>query len=476
MTMQSAEGYWTPEPANLIFTEHKLGRLDVHYAPLQTTIDEQLSSFPDNIVEPVNIVSIDCRSKRLKIYPIFTRSGKLNYLCQRYDKIVSISFATRDIDDLITSHEYGSFTEDDLDPYLQNLPSNFYKNWRYGLGLKSQFEPMIKAVGSLSDAIEICISDFDATKFDEHTNTFYISSEDNETIRRYIDTIIGNNRKALHAVRDAETYNFFADRLDEPRVPINEGRSELRRIFTGAALTGSLPLSELQQTALVGTVAQNLKEIIDHKPEEVAVLRQDIELATLARLIEYVENNFNEHHDEDFWHDFLNTNRFILSLVFGFPVTVIRDKVSLGGHTLNGDGNTITDFVARNMLSNNSALIEIKTPDTKITGTSYRKQLYSPSWELAGAVNQMIDQKYEHERNVAQMLVNSEIDPKELLTYAVQCCLIAGRMPADEPKKKSFEMFRSNSKHVSIVTFDELLLKMNELKNFLDGNVTEAVD
>lgn len=43
-------------------------------------------------------------------------------------------------------------------------------------------------------------------------------------------------------------------------------------------------------------------------------------------------------------------------------------------------------------------------------------------------------------------------------------------MPDDEDEKKSFEMYRRNSKNVQITTFDELLLKLKQLHEFLDNS------
>ena len=40
-------------------------------------------------------------------------------------------------------------------------------------------------------------------------------------------------------------------------------------------------------------------------------------------------------------------------------------------------------------------------------------------------------------------------------------------MPAEEAQRKSFELLRGNSKDVEIVTFDELLKKLDGLRQFL---------
>lgn len=45
--------------------------------------------------------------------------------------------------------------------------------------------------------------------------------------------------------------------------------------------------------------------------------------------------------------------------------------------------------------------------------------------------------------------------------------MIIGKIPREKDKQKSFELFRNSLKSVSIVTFDELLLKLESLVDLL---------
>ena len=49
----------------------------------------------------------------------------------------------------------------------------------------------------------------------------------------------------------------------------------------------------------------------------------------------------------------------------------------------------------------------------------------------------------------------------------MHCCLVIGKTPEGDDQKKSFELFRRNSKDVEVVTFDELLEKLKQLSVFL---------
>ena len=55
----------------------------------------------------------------------------------------------------------------------------------------------------------------------------------------------------------------------------------------------------------------------------------------------------------------------------------------------------------------------------------------------------------------------------DIETYNINCVLIIGKVPEGENQKKSFELFRNNSKDITIIAFDELLKKLEVLHDFL---------
>ena len=126
----------------------------------------------------------------------------------------------------------------------------------------------------------------------------------------------------------------------------------------------------------------------------------------------------------------------------------------------------ITDFIVKNSMTNNCALFEIKTPQTKLLNkTQYRDSVYTPSKDLAGSVSQVLDQKYKFQKEISVIKDNSGIYDME--SYATHGVLIIGTIPEYKEERKSFELFRRNSKDVEIVAFDELLHKLKDLHAFL---------
>jgi hypothetical protein len=93
----------------------------------------------------------------------------------------------------------------------------------------------------------------------------------------------------------------------------------------------------------------------------------------------------------------------------------------------------------------------------------HRGGIHAPSSSIAGAVTQVLDRRYLQQEHISQLLRNSQ---EEAQTYTVGCIVIIGTMPTVEPYKKSFELYRNNLT-VVVITFDELLDKLNALHAFL---------
>ena len=153
-------------------------------------------------------------------------------------------------------------------------------------------------------------------------------------------------------------------------------------------------------------------------------------------------------HKEQDWQQFLNENPFILGLAFGYPIIVVQEQASVGGRKLSATGEKLADFLVKNSMTNNTALIEIKTPQSKLLNkTQFRDGVFTPSSaDLSGSINQVLDQRYQFQREIAMIKEKSKIF--DISSYAVHCCLIIGTMPNDEEQHKSLELFRGNSKDV----------------------------
>ena len=110
----------------------------------------------------------------------------------------------------------------------------------------------------------------------------------------------------------------------------------------------------------------------------------------------------------------------------------------------------------------NISIIEIKKPTTKLIEDKYRNNVYSPSNELSSAIVQLRKQKdsllksyYEKKTNSEkQGIIFDAYDPKSYLIIGNSCLL-------KENEIESFELFRNSLKDIEIITFNEIIEKLN---------------
>jgi len=410
------------------------------------------------------LLDINGQHRFLTIYPISTFGEKSDFLKPKYWQIKRITLEVADI--IFPTFDGGvPTTPEGVLEVLEELPSAFTKDYAYGLGLAKPYRFIVDAVEALSDCSEIVITSQYPTGPCPDYTLFYISTKDFEQARRAMNSIDNLAQSAARAVKSTTAHNILAERLGVPKQDPKVGRHPYRKLFTAVA-QGKDELSEEDQNSVIGALSSHATEIAQQQPEKLAKLRGDIELVTLEALINRYETMLDERLVEGRWQDFFNENPFILNMAFGYPVIKVRDQASVGGRKLSGDGEKITDFLVKNSLTNNTAIFEIKTPQTAILNkTPYRDGVFTPSTDLSGSINQALDQKYQFQKQIAQIKDNTRI--YDIESYAVHCCLVIGKTPGGDDQKKSFELFRRNSKDVEIVTFDELLEKLKQLGIFL---------
>lgn len=418
------------------------------------------------------LLDINGQDKFLTIHPISTFGDKPDFLKPKYGQIERITLANTDIIFPLFGNGVPTDSEGVIE-VLDKLPQTFTKDYAFGLGLAKPYRFIIDAVEELSDCAEIVITSEHDTGPDATAHQiFYISKKDFEQARRAINSIDSLAQTAARAVKETTAHNLLADRLGVPKLEPKAGRHPYRKLFTAVA-QGKEDLSEEDQNAVIRALSNQAASIAEVQPEKLAKLRGDIELVTLEALIKRYEEMLSQKLAEGRWQNFFNENPFILNMAFGYPVIKVRGQASVGGRKLSGDGEKITDFLVKNSLTNNTAIFEIKTPQTAILNKApFRDGVYTPSADLSGSINQALDQKYQFQKQIAQIKDNTRL--YDIESYAVHCCLVIGKTPDGDDRKKSFELFRRNSKDVEIVTFDELLEKLKQLSVFLRAADEEA--
>jgi len=417
----------------------------------------------------VQILTVDRANDRLTMHPVMVLdSTRVDFLDDRYSQIREVV--------LEGFKKTGISSPDDVAARLESLPSGFVKDYDVSLGLAFDYRFIVEQIEKLTNARTLVISKTRGSSYDEDTLTFVLSHREFEDARKAINRIANNARNAASDVKDVTVHNMLAPMVAKKDKAIRMRRNPMTRKFQDVLLNEE-GLDEEDHEALVDMVTASAKRIAQSQPEKLALLRDEVQLATLDALIAKYEDMIAKSLSEDEWQAFFTEHPFILSFVFGYPVIQVEGHASVGGKKLSGDGEKIADFLYKHDLTGNTALFEIKKPQTPVLDTrkAYRGGVYGPDKELSGAISQVLDQRYQFQLHFASKVVASRRN--DLSSYAVACCVIIGLVPEDDDQKKSLELIRANSRDVQIVTFDELLAKLKQLRDFLSvADASEAAE
>lgn len=157
-----------------------------------------------------------------------------------------------------------------------------------------------------------------------------------------------------------------------------------------------------------------------------------------------------------------------MAQLFSHPMIIINnDKAYLGGKSIENQGGKIVDFIYKNRLTENTALIEIKTPTTKLLSGKYRDNIFPVSNELSGSVNQILSYRDELQKSYFNLIAHST---QKFQVFNPKCIVVIGCLEIEgfsDEQQKSFEIFRSDLRSVEILTFDELFNKIEQFVQLL---------
>ena len=201
------------------------------------------------------------------------------------------------------------------------------------------------------------------------------------------------------------------------------------------------------------------------------VLNSALNIKNLQNIKEEIENNI-DNSDESYWQKFFNRNAWALSQLFNSPLMIYNGARYVGGKTIKNERGKYTDFILKNQLTQNISLIEIKTPTEKIfLKSTYRQDVPKMSEQIIGGVNQLLVQRqslYDEYTTLRNNVL--EHQKEDFKAINVQCVLLVGQMKGLTPMEmKCLESYRNELKSIEIITFDELLLKVENLIQLLKG-------
>jgi hypothetical protein len=414
--------------------------------------------------KPIRLLKVSRNKDLLMIFPWTTLPGD-DFLKAKYHRIEVIVLEGFD------------FTcpkdPDDVVYLLESLPKGFVKDPEYGLGLLKNYRFIIDAIEKVPGVKRLCLSRTRPTKL--QGDTYVLNFSQYDAIRKAINNTHANAVKKAATDKRILSHNSLLHKLDCTTYPEQQRPYSDGTIYKVVEAGTGAKLSEKDQLAALSLVKQNKDNLGQSHPDKLMQLQREIELVTLKQLIEKMDSLLGKRIPEAKWQQFFVDHPFVLSLAFGLPIVVIHDQVSVGGRTFSGRGEKITDFLVKNGLGDNLALIEIKTPQTRLLGRQYRGGAYSASGDLVGCTTQVLDQRHKVQAELNTLKVNSR--QFDLEAYAIRCLIIIGTTPDAPELRKSLELFRNNLHDVLVITFDELLEKLRRLHSFLSADAdTQAAD
>lgn len=192
---------------------------------------------------------------------------------------------------------------------------------------------------------------------------------------------------------------------------------------------------------------------------ELPTLNAIVSRANLRAVLSLWTDN-SDNPDEEFWQKELSKYSFVLSLLFAYPIVIIKGKAYVGGKSYDNKHGNLIDFLARIPGSGNAVLIEIKNPTAALLGSKYRANVFPPSADLVGAISQVIHYR-ESLSNDPEVRHGAGLSSSE-----PRCLIITGCRShelTDDFRKRSFERFRERLIGVTIVTFDEVFDRIKSL-------------
>lgn len=276
----------------------------------------------------------------------------------------------------------------------------------------------------------------------------------------------GIPRGERHFVEATSTLRDLAAMSDDDLVSVIGDRGGI----------GAEALSRLIRWA---TAEKNFSLLFDRLEElgeaGLSTLNSAVGIAAMKRaLLSWSENRTNS--DEEFWQSLLAQQAYVLEQLFHVPIVIVGSKAFVGGKAIDNTGGKLIDFLVKNEITQSLALIEIKTPTTKLLASEYRSGIYNVSNDLAGSVQQILAYKDELSRSRDSLLRSGEshghvLDPT--------CIVLIGHAERelDAPeKKRAFELFRQQLKDVQIVTYDEMFHRTKRLVTVLERGIDSQVE
>lgn len=347
-------------------------------------------------------------------------------------------------------------------------PTGCIKSVSFGWGFSKILNPFAYFLDDNVALSEVVVEKKGKTQLDTNNQILYLSEQSLTVLCNSFSSVFKKSKLETKLVLDNELHKLFPQVFAKPNRTYTPNTLAISLSSWGNSIeefskNDKKAIRDLFEKLSIGNdflSDQSLiktKEIIDNKYIQETLLEYK-ELMNLTTDGDSLEKK---------WQLFLKNHSWIFSTIFAQPVILYQDEVYVGGKTINNQNGKLNDFLIQNSLSNNVSFLEIKTHKTKLLENSpYRgEDVYSTSKEVTGCLVQVLNQRDNFQKEFYALKNKSRANFE---TFNSKCIVLVGSInDLNENQKYSFELFRSNSRDVEILTFDELERKIESLQKLM---------
>lgn len=403
-----------------------------------------------------------------KVFHYFDAENKIDRISSEiYKKQDKIVHYPRGFDN---EYKYKTIRKFTYIGFKGKLPVGVVKAYSFGYGFTKTLNPFSYHIDDNYKFEEVIIEKNGKVGIDLKGKKLYLNEVSLDRLNSVFRSIYKQHKSEIQAILMDELYRLFPKTSPKPKKAyiantlatslnswghsINEfsdtDKTAIKELFDKLSLTTDF----LSKESLAKT-----KEIVDVKyiQETLKGFKGLMELKTDGESLEKQ------------WQLFLRDHSWIFSSIFAQPVILHQREAFVGGKAIDNTGGKFNDFLIKNSLSDNVAFIEIKTHKTKLLeNTAYRgDDVFSASKDLTGCIAQVLNQRDNFQKEFYALKAKSR-EKGNLETFNSKCVIIIGSMyELDDKQRYSLELFRSNSRDVEIITFDELQTKIEGLQTIM---------
>lgn len=352
-----------------------------------------------------------------------------------------------------------------------NLPIGVQKSANFGLGFTNVMKSFIDYIEEKLDIAEIHFRKDGLSSIDKKGKILTLVEKDLRAIYNAVKNLLDRQKLDRVSLAEMRLHKLFPDEVKRSRDK-----------YVGNSIASALSSWEQSMSEFSEADKEAVKDLFDKlavtgkffSSESLLKTKEAIDATYIDDVILKYESLIDAKSEtptlEKKWQKFLKENSWIFSYIFSFPIILLDDEAYVGGKNLSNKNGKVTDFSVKNDLTDNVAFIEIKTHKTEllVKGKAYRGvDVFAISSELTGAISQVLSQRDNFQKHFSVHKMNSD---EAFESFNSKCVVVMGSL-SDLNKKQlgSFELFRSNSKDVEILTFDELLGRFKNLKQLMEG-------